>query len=290
MDVVLPLSENPITFSMTPSFLFRYVAILAGLLYSAALAAQTPSAAKTFTYLIYHKLSPGLTIQDALPVEREWKTINQAAVDEGNLIGWYMMAKQMSSNPNSAEYDYVTVIVTPGMAMKGASPAAMTKMYGDSVKTRMADLQKRDRATAPVVKMEIWETVDALFSPDFAPDKTPTVVLDYVKLRDPSADWVSLVGLLKQQAAGRLKGGTISGWDLSRLVVPNGSEKGYGLAIVQTVANLSAIASPDPAGPSAETTKLRAQSVRTFDVVRQDVFRLTEYTTRPKSTAAAGAK
>ncbi|MDB5242841.1 MAG: hypothetical protein JWP57_3466 [Spirosoma sp.] len=275
---------------MTASLLFRCVAILAGFFYSANLAAQTPTAVKTYTYLIYHKLSPGLTIQDALPVEREWRTINQAAVDEGNLIGWYMMAKQMSSNPNPAEYDYVTVIVTSGMSMKGASPAAMAKMYGDSVKTRMADLQKRDRATAPVVKMEIWETVDAVFSPDFAPDKTPMVVLDYVKLRDPAADWTSLISPLKQQAASRLKGSTIGGWDLSRLVVPNGSEKGYSMVIAQTVANMGAIASPDPAGPTAETIKLRAQSVRTFDVVRQDVFRLTEYTTRPKSTAAAQAK
>jgi hypothetical protein len=245
---------------------------------------------KTYTYLIYHKLSPGLTIQDALPVEREWKAVNQVAVNEGNLIGWYMMAKQMSSNTNPSEYDYVTVIVTPSMGIKGGSPAGMAKVYGDSVQIRMADLQKRDRATAPVVKMEIWETVDAVFNPDFAPDKTPLVVLDYIRLRDPAADWSSQVALLKRMAAARIKENAIGGWDMSRLVVPNGSEKGYGMAIVQTVANLSAVASPDPAGASAEAAKIRSQATRTFDVVRQEVFRLTEYTSRPKATAGVQTK
>lgn len=246
--------------------------------------------AKTYTYLIYHKLSPGLTIQDALPVEREWKAVNQASVNEGNLIGWYMMAKQMSSNTNPTEYDYVTVIVTPTMGIKGASPAGMAKVYGDSVQIRMADLQKRDRATAPVVKMEIWETVDAVFNPDFAPDKTPLVVLDYIRLRDPAADWSGLVAPLKRVAATRVKENAIGGWDMSRLVVPNGSEKGYGMAIVQTVANLSAVASPDPAGASAEGVKVRSQATRAFDVVRQEVFRLTEYTSRPTATAGVPTK
>lgn len=246
---------------------------------------QTNPTPKAYTYLIYHKLSPGLTIQDALPVEREWRAINQAAVEEGNLIGWYMMAKQMSSNTNPSEYDYVTVIVTPGMTIKGASPAGMAKIYGDSVKTRMADLQKRDRATAPVVKMEIWETVDAVVSPDFAPDKTPLVVLDYMQLRDPAVDGMSLVPSLKQLATNRIKCSDIAGWDMSRLVVPNGSEKGYGLATVQIVASLNALAIPDP-----ELTKLRPQLARTFNVVRQEVFRLTEYTVRPKPTTQAQAK
>lgn len=246
-----------------------------------AAAAQT----KTYTYLIYHKLSPGLTIQDALPVEREWKAVNQASVDEGNLIGWYMMAKQMSSNTNPAEYDYVTVIVTPTMGIKGASPAGMAKVYGDSVQIRMANLQKRDRATAPVVKMEIWETVDAVFSPDFAPDKTPLVVLDYIRLRDPVSEWASLVAPLKGQAADRVKANALGGWTMSRLVVPNGSEKGYGLALVQTVANLSVLGDFDTAG-----SKLNSQRTKTFDVIRQEVFRLTEYTTRPKTTASAQKK
>ena len=121
--------------------------------------AQIP---KTYTILIYHKLAPGKTIQDALPVEREWKAINQATVDEGKLIGWHMMVKQMTSNLNPAEYDYVTCIVSATPNINGASPGAMTKLYGDSVQTRMASLQKRDQQTAPVVKFEIWENQAAL--------------------------------------------------------------------------------------------------------------------------------
>ncbi|GAB3558662.1 hypothetical protein GCM10027577_50040 [Spirosoma fluminis] len=241
---------------------------------------QSAPSPKAYTYLIYHKLSPGLTIQDALLVEKEWRTVNQAAVDEGNMIGWYMLVKQMSSNTNPSEYDYVTVIVTPSMGIKGASPAGMSRVYGDSVKTRMADLQKRDRATAPVVKMEIWETVDAVFSPGFTPAKTPLVAIDFMRLRDPAADWTSLVAPMKRQAGERVQNNTIAGWDLSTLVVPNGSEKGYSLIAAQSMATMDALANRSTA-PNPEQIKLHTQQSRTFEVVRQEVFRIMEFTTKP---------
>ena len=264
---------------MKPVFSLLLAALFVSLTSGSALAQSAPSP-KAYTYLFYHKLSPGLTIQDALPVEQEWKAINQAAVAEGNLIGWYMMAKQMSSNANPAEYDYVTVIVTPGMSIKGASPTAMTKLYGDSVKTRMADLQKRDRATAPVVKMEIWETVDAAFATTFSPEKTPVVVLDFIKLRDPSAGWMDLAGPMKRMADDRLKRNDIGGWDFSRLVVPKGSEKGYSLATIQVVAGLNSLGTDgNPASPAL--TKLNSQLTHTFEVVRQEVFRLMAFTIKP---------
>lgn len=270
------------------SFNHLVVLLLGFLLVQQTAQAQTAPSPKAYTYLIYHKLSPGLTIQDALPVEKEWRAINQAAVDEGNLIGWYMLAKQMSSNTNPTEYDYVTVIVTPTMGIKGASPAAMAKIYGDSVKTRMADLQKRDRATAPVVKMEIWETVDAVFNPGFTPAKTPLVAIDFMRLRDPASDWSSLIAPMKRQATERLQNNSIAGWDLSALVVPNGSEKGYSLIAAQSMANMDALANRNLTAVSAssEAGKLRAQQARTFDVVREEVFRIMEFTTKQPTAQA----
>ena len=242
--------------------------------------AQPGSVTKTYTYLIYHKLSPGLTIQDALTVEREWKTINQAAVDEGNLIGWHMMVKQMTSNPNPNEYDYVSCIVSPTMSIKGASPAAMAKIYGDSVQTRMANLQKRDRQTAPVVKVEIWENADALFGTEFSPGKTATVVVDFLKLRDPQADWLTLIEPLKRAWAGQVKQEEqrkLGGWSFSALVVPNGSEKGYGFAVARPVVNLSVLADTNDPKLSGWSKQL----TRSFEVVRQEVFRFEQFTIRP---------
>ncbi|WP_247232958.1 hypothetical protein [Telluribacter sp. SYSU D00476] len=255
-----------------------------------SLGQQASPKAKAYTYLIYHKLAPGYTLQDALPIEREWKALNQAAVDEGNLIGWYMMAKQLTSNPDAAEYDYVTMIISSEMTIKGASPAARTKIYGDSVQARMADLQKRDRTIAPVVKMEIWETADAIISPGFAPDKTPILVLDLIRLRDPAADWRSLTGPMKRMASERVKNSQLAGWNISTLMVPHGSEKGYSLAVVRCAASLSAAVQSDGATgavPAAEVAKLKTQQIRTFDIVRQEVYRLTEFTLNPRSTADA---
>lgn len=234
---------------------------------------------KTYTYLIFHKLAPGMTIQDALPVEREWKVINQAAVDEGNLIGWHMMVKQMSSNPNPTEYDYVTCIVSNEMAIKGASAAAMTKIYGDSVQTRMASLQKRDRQTAPVVKMEIWENLDTQFGPAFGPGKTGIVVVDFMRLRDSSIDWTKAMGLMKQAATAQVGQNQLGGWGFSALLLPNGSEKGYGFAVARPMTNTKVMSTlADSKGTDAQK-----QINKTFDVVRQEVFRFEQYTTRPNA-------
>ncbi|WP_461055207.1 hypothetical protein [Spirosoma arcticum] len=246
-------------------------------IFATAALAQSGSTPKTYTYLIYHKLTPGLTIQDALSVEREWRAINQAAVDEGQLIGWHMMVKQMSSNPNANEYDYVTCIVSREMAIKGASPAAMTKLYGDSVQTRMANLQKRDRQTAPVVKFEVWENADALFGPSFRPDKFSTVVVDFLRLRDPQANWRPMIDPMKRAGAGQVEQNRLGAWGFSALVVPNGSEKGYSFAVARPVANLNVLAGIADQKP----TDAQNQMNRTFEVVRQEVFRFQEFTTRP---------
>lgn len=242
--------------------------------------AQSTTAPKTYTYLIFHKFLPGKTVQDALPIEREWKAVNQAAVDEGKLIGWHMMVKQFSSNPNAGEYDYVTCIVSPNMGINGASPAAMAKLYGDSVQVRMADLNRRDRLTAPVVKIEIWENTDALFGPDFDPGKTNTVIIDFMKLRDPLADWSGTLAATKQATAAQIGQKKLGGWSFSTLMVPNGTEKGYGFALARPVSNLNVLA-------EAADSKLAAtqkQLTRTFEVVRQEVFRFEQYTVRPSAT------
>ena len=263
------------------------IAALSGclLLCATALLAQTSPGQKTYTFLIYHKLSPGLTIQDALPVEREWRKINQAAVDEGKLEGWYMSVKQYTSNPDQAEYDYVTRIVSREMAIKGASPEAMARIYGDSVKVKMADLQKRDRATAPVVKMEIWETTDGMFAPGFAPDGSALLVIDRIRRRTPGADYEPIVAQMKQFSQERIKRNSLRGWDFANLVIPNGSEKGYELASTHYVANLSDVANPlgadSPATSVQAYKKIRSQMAQTFDVVRQEVYRLMEFTTKP---------
>lgn len=248
--------------------------------------AQSVTPPKMYMYLIYHKLSPGLTIQDALPVEREWKKINQAAVDEGKMEGWYMTVKQFTSNPNQTEYDYVTRIVTRDMAIKGASPEAMKRMYGDSVQAKIADLQKRDRMTAPVVKIEIWEITDGTFAPKFAPDGTQLMVVERMKRRNPGTDYTSVLRQIKQLSEERIKRNTLLGWDFSTLIIPNGSEKGYEFSTAQYVTNLSAIANPilaDSPGPvlTAQAYKqLRSQTEQVFDVVRQEVYRFMEYTTK----------
>ena len=254
---------------LLPSSLRKITLLSLFIAYAFSVAAQTKP--KTYTYLIYHKLNPGLTVQDALSVEREWRKVNQAAVDEGKLEGWYMTVKQFTSNPNQTEYDYVTKIVTSEMAIKGASPEGMARLYGDSIKTKMADLGRRDRATAPVVKIEIWENTDTSFDPKFAPDGTQFMVIDRLIRRNPVANLD--LSQLKRLSDERIRKSTLLGWDFSALVVPNGSEKGYEFTSTQYVSSMSALA--DPA-----YKQFRNQINQTFDVVRQEIFRFQEFTVK----------
>ena len=269
-----------------PAFV-RYTPLLSFLLLNACLGlAQSATPKKAYMYLIYHKLAPGLTIQDALPVEREWKKINQAAVDEGNLEGWYMTVKQFTSNPNQTEYDYVTRIVSREMAIKGASPAAMSRIYGDSVQAKIADLQKRDRQTAPVVKIEIWEITDGTFAPKFAPDGSQLMIVERMKRRNPGADYEGIIGQMKHLGEDRIKRNNLLGWDFSTLVVPNGSEKGYEFSTAQYITNLSTLANPvladtpNPIMTAAAYKQYHAQVAQMFDVGRQEVYRFMEFTTK----------
>ena len=91
---------------------------------------------------------------------------------------------------------------------------------------------------------------------------------------------------LKQAAGERIKRNNLLGWDFSSLVIPNGSEKGYEFSIAQYVTNLSAIANPvladtpNPILPVQAYKQLRNQTAQTFDVVRQEVYRFMEYTTK----------
>ncbi|QJD79305.1 hypothetical protein [Spirosoma rhododendri] len=254
------------------SFYARVLVLLLMGLLPMGVMAQTSTPSRTYTYLIYHKLAPGKTLQDALPVEREWRAINQAAVDEGKLIGWHMMVKQMTSNPNPAEYDYVSAIVSPTMSIGGASPAALAKLYGDSVQVRMADLQRRDRATAPVVKMEIWSTIENLFGPAFSPGKTPIAVVNFMRPYDAREIWQPEVEVMKRVEIDRIRKDGVGGWTFSSLMVPAGSEKGYRLATVQCLSDLSALVGLTPMPLSVH---------QTFETVRQEVFRFMEYTVRP---------
>ena len=224
-------------------------------------------AQSSYTLLIFHKLAPGKTLEDAMPVEREWKAINQAAVDEGNLIGWHMLIRQPASpKPEHADYDYVTCIVTATKAMKGASPAAMAKLYGDSVQVRMAGLQRRDKLTAPVIKVEWFENTDALVGAKFNPAKTKLITVDFLKLDEANGDQASALTATKKAAILRLNRGNYSGWAFSTLM-PGTAKASYSHAVAHASANLK---------------RANDQIIKSpFTVVRHDTFRFGQFTVRP---------
>ncbi|UFH52359.1 hypothetical protein [Spirosoma sp. KNUC1025] len=129
--------------------------------------------------------------------------------------------------------------------------------------------------TAPVVKMEIWEISDGTYAPDFAPNGSQLMVVERIKRRSQGSDYESLIPVLKRSGEERVRKNTLLGWDFSTLIVPNGTEKGYEFSIAQFVSNLSVLADPT-------TKQARSQLAQNFDVVRQEVYRFQEYTTKAK--------
>ncbi len=100
------------------------------------------------------------------------------------------------------------------------------------------------------------------------------MVIDRLRRRNPGAAYEGAIGQLKRLSDDNVSKNKVLGWDFSALVVPNGSEKGYELASTQYLSAMSAMT--DPA-----YKQFRQQLDQTFDVVRQEIFRFQEFTTKP---------
>ncbi|GAA4466747.1 hypothetical protein GCM10023189_49350 [Nibrella saemangeumensis] len=282
---------------MNARFFFRAVSIWALSLMLVTLSyAQNPAPQRQYSEVMYHKLKPGHTLQEALAIEDEWKKIHQVQVDNGHLTGWYVITKAITSNPNQTAYDYITIknFSDFGVFGNGYPQSHLEKVFGSSAKDKWEGLGKRTEAVKESVKMEIWEGVDAAWNEkQLPPDKSSIWVIDWMRVKDGKyAEYVALEQDMKKLHQERIKMNIITGWNLSALKYPAGSENGYDYATVNYYGSTKELGDGryaeafQKAMPGQDAKKLTDRIYQTRDLVRQEICVLRNFAVKQPSLAA----
>ena len=275
---------------------FRFLSISAlVLLLTTACFAQAPK--KTYSEVYYHKIKPGHTFAEARAIENEFKKLHQAQADDGFILGWYMLALDMTSNPNP-EYSYVTIksFSDLGYMDNGYPQKYFTQVMGTDYQTKLNDLYKRMQDVKEVIKAEIWEDMDwAAVSPLPSPDKAPVWMVTNAKVKNGQyEEYIAQLKKAKPYIQERLNMGDGVGWNLAALAFPWGSEKGYHVSSVISLPNRKAMlddshaeAAFKKAMPGVDRKQFNKELNALAEIVRQEEYYLLEYAVKASSVQAA---
>ena len=275
--------------------MFRLLsALLLGLFLAQAGLAQAPK--KVYSEVYYHKIKPGHTYAEARAIENEFKKIHQVQADEGAIEGWYMLALDMSSNPNK-EYSYVTVksFSDPGYMDNAYPEAVLKKVMGTDYQAKLNDLSKRMGEIKEVAKAEIWQVMDGGgVTPMPSPAKFPVWVANSIKIKNSQYDqYVAQVNKLKPVLKERISQGNLVGWNLTGLMYPGGTEKGYDFSFISYYANAKQLLDLDEAAvfkkalPGTDINKYYTELDQIRDRTRQEVYYLVEFAVKATPAQAA---
>ncbi|WP_375448098.1 hypothetical protein [uncultured Fibrella sp.] len=282
---------------MKTNRLFRtLLALVLGLFIASVSYSQAPPT-KSYSEVYYHKLKAGHTLAEARAVENEWKKLHQAQADADFITGWYMLSSILTSNPNNQEYDYITIKTFSDFGVMDNSypDKVLTQVFGAAAKTKWADLIKRTDAIQAYGKMEIWETIDGVFAEKrLSPDKSPVWVLDLMQVKDNKyTEYVAMEKSMKALHKERIAMNNIAGWNLSTLLYPAGSEKGYSYATVNFYPTMKEMGDAhygeafQKAMPGQDIQKLIGQVYATRNMVREEVYFLQEFAVKTPPVQAS---
>ena len=279
---------------------FLSVLLLVSVLVHAGLA-QAPQ--NVYLEVHYHKLKPGHTVNEAIPIENEWKKLHQAQVNDGFLLAWYVLALDLTTNPNK-EYSYITVkaFSDAGYLDNNYPQKYFTSVMGTDYRTKIADLSKRTDEIKELVKVEYWEQLEsAAVNPVPAPYKDPVWVINTSKIKNGQyEEYTAQVKKLKPYSQERLNSGDGATWTVSGLMLPWSAEKPYDFATVITFPSMKALVdSYDSSGEAAFKKAMpgvdQKQFMKQFDnlreMARQEIYYLVDYAVKaPASTVRLDTK
>lgn len=237
----------------------------------------------TYSEVMYHKLLPGHTVQEALAIEKDWKKIHQVQLNEKAITGWYVLNKQLSSNPDQQAYDYITIKTFTDMGhLENSYPDKdLEKAFGATYKAKWADLLKRTGGIQNGGKVEIWRNMDGVLTGK-AP--APIWVIELMKVKNGLGnEYVALEQTFKKLHQERVNMNNIAGWTMAGLMYPAATEKGYEYATVNYYTSMKDMADGrymeafNKIMPGQDAQKLIDSAYKTRDIVRQEVYILLEY-------------
>ena len=250
--------------------------------------------------MYYHKLKPGHTFAEARAVENEFKKLHQTQANEGFILGWYMLALEMTTNPGK-EFDYVTIKVmsNPAYFDNSYPQKYFTAVMGADYQTKLTDLYKRMGEVKEVVKTEIWENLESASAAATVlptPDKFPVWLNTTYKAKEGQYDeYMNRVKKQKAYSQERINSGDGVTWNFSGLMLPWSAEKAYDFSSIITFPTMqSLLTSYGNSGEAAFKKTMPGVDMKQYykeleamrTVARQEVYYLLEYAVRnPAETA-----
>ncbi|MBD2757232.1 hypothetical protein [Spirosoma validum] len=258
--------------------------------------AQAPK--KVYSEVYYHKIKPGHTMAEARAFENEFKKVHQVQADEGSILGWYMLALDMTTNPNK-EYSYVTIknVSDPGYFDNAYPEATMKKGWGTEYQKKMTDLMIQGREVTETSKIEVWEILEgATATPLPSPDKAPIWMVTNIKVKNSQyEEYMALVKKAKPFYQERVVTGGAVVWNFAGLLFPWASEKSYDFSMVNMFPSMKAIIESGPQAEAAFKKTMPGMDYKQFykdmdnlrETARQEFYYLVEYAVKTAPAQAA---
>lgn len=278
-------------FRMLPALLLALCLIQTGF-------GQAPAPKKVYSEVYYHKLKPGHTFAEARAMENEFKKLHQAQANDGFILGWYMLALDMTTNPNK-EYSYITIknISDPGYFDNGYPQKYFTSVMGADYQPKLTALYKRMGEVKEVAKVEIWEHVDgAQTNPMPSPDKAPVWLVTNFKVKNGQyAEYMARVKKASPFNRDLVVTGGAAGWNFAGLALPSAAEKAYDFSSVYQFISMKALLDSDDTKAEAAFKKtMPGVDYKQFykemsdlrEAARQEIYYLVEYAVKGASEQA----
>ncbi len=274
------------TFRLLPALLLGLCLVQSGF------GQPSPTPPKVYSEVHYHKIKPGHTMVEARAIENEFKKIHQAQTNDGFILGWYMLAVDMTTNPNK-EYSYITIknFTDPGLMDNAYPEKYLTGAMGTDYQTKTADLMKRMNEVKEVAKVEIWEQVDgAQANPTASPGKAPVWLVTNFKVKN--GQYTEYMARVKQASPfnrDRVATGGAAGWNFAGLALPSAAEKAYDFSSVYQFSSMKALLDSDDTKAEAAFKKtMPGVDYKQFykemsdlrEAARQEVYYLLEFAVR----------
>lgn len=244
--------------------------------------------------VVYHKLQPGATIQQAITLENELKKVHQARVDKGQILNWSLWAKQLSSNPNVGEYDYMTVIQMSDFNQSSygyQDDLAFTAVGG---KDKLTSIFTRIGSTSKAVKAQFLINQDGLFAENYTMTPGMTMVANYMKVKSgKELEYVAVEKEFRKVHQERINLKTLGGWQMWDLFLPAGAENGYTYITIDLYNKGDQLVNQrweEAIGKGLagqDILKVVGRLNQTRELYRQELFTLGASTTLPPSAQAS---
>ena len=205
-----------------------------------------------------------------------WKSIHQARLDAGMIVGWYVYRIHYPYG-TAAEYTHATVTVYDSFEkVLGMFPDADI-LDGEGKPLDIPAVMEKTLAARQLVKSELWTELDVI-QPDAA---VRYLIVNYMKATDWNAYLELEQNTWKAVHQAAKEAGARTGWGLYQLLMPGGDTVPYNFAAVDLYENFGDIVAEGPDIEGMDWDALTAATNKARSVVSSQLWEVIDLVVPP---------